>query len=157
VNNRSFFPPPHSLKSEADEVWASLAILALRDLHSQYAEAFEQLGLSPPEARLLYFLRSDEPQSQRELAAKMGCSPSYVTGLVDRLEAQGIVERRVDARDRRANTVKLTPRGQTVQAELAGRLHTAPPAIASLSAPELALLRDVLRRLLDSGTAPPAA
>lgn len=148
MNNRSFIPPPQSLDSEADEVWASLATLALRELHSQYAQTFEQLGLIPPEARLLYFLRPEKPLSQRELALQMGCSPSYITGLVDRLEAQGIVERSVDPRDRRANAVKVTARGQIVQAELARRLYTAPPAIAGLAPQELQALRSVLQKLL---------
>src|SRR5947209_13645534 len=105
MESRPFVPPSPRSASDADEVWSLLADLALRQLHTRYADTFERLGLTPPEARLLYFLDSDRAVTQRDLAASMGCSPSYITGLVDRLEERGIAQRRVDPRDRRANTL----------------------------------------------------
>jgi DNA-binding MarR family transcriptional regulator len=144
------FPVPDGrTSSTADEVWSLLAELAIRYLQTQYAATFAQLGLTPPEARALYFLQPGVFMSQRELATAMGCSPSYITALADRLQEAGIVERHVDSRDRRVNTLALTQQGRTLQAKLAARLYDAPEAIAELDPDQLESLRDLLLRLLN--------
>lgn len=48
----------------------------------------------------------------RELSRLLMVTGGNVTGLTDRLVAEGLVERRDDARDRRACTVQLTAEGQ---------------------------------------------
>ena len=53
------------------------------------------------------------------LAAALQCDNSNVTGIVDRLEAQGLVERRPAAHDRRVKTLVVTTEG--VELRGAGR------------------------------------
>lgn len=50
-----------------------------------------------------------------ELAERVHCARSNVTQLVDRLEAEGLVERRNDAADRRVIRAALTPQGREAQ------------------------------------------
>lgn len=67
------------------------------------------------------------PASQRLLADRLAINPRVMVAIVDRLEADGIVARERDPRDRRSNAVSLTTRGRETadrMAEAADR-HTA--------------------------------
>ncbi|WP_299431857.1 MarR family transcriptional regulator [uncultured Meiothermus sp.] len=57
-----------------------------------------------------------------ELSRRMMVTTGNITGITDQLEAEGLVRRAVDPRDRRSFTVKLTPQGRKVFAEMA-RVH----------------------------------
>lgn len=52
------------------------------------------------------------PLSHRELGAALSRSSGFVTGLVDRLEGDGLVTRRRDRKDRRIQRVELTAFGR---------------------------------------------
>ncbi|WP_334176508.1 MarR family transcriptional regulator [Pseudoxanthobacter sp.] len=71
------------------------------------------LGLSdaswPP---LVHIARSGGGLSQKDLAARIGIDGSSLVRLIDLLAARGLVERRHDAADRRANLLFLTPAGE---------------------------------------------
>lgn len=54
-----------------------------------------------------------------ELSRRMMVSNGNVTGLVERLTQQGLIERMVPERDRRAVRVRLTPRGRRLFAKMA--------------------------------------
>ena len=56
----------------------------------------DDYGLTPQQVGLLRML--DEPTSMRAFAEDMSCDPSNVTGLVDRAERLGLVERVPDPR-----------------------------------------------------------
>ena len=73
---------------------------------------FARWNLSPSQFNVLNLL-SDQPAgiSQIELSRQLIMHRSNVTGLVDRLERQGRVQRRTVAGDRRAYQVTLTPAG----------------------------------------------
>lgn len=77
--------------------------------------------LSLIQVRLLGILRDREP-GMLELARHLELEKSSLSGLVDRAEARGLVERVPSADDRRATTVRMTARGRqlsrAVQAEV---------------------------------------
>jgi DNA-binding MarR family transcriptional regulator len=52
------------------------------------------------------------------LAAERACDPSNITGLVDRLERLGLVERRPNPADRRSRLLALTSAGRRLRANL---------------------------------------
>lgn len=79
-------------------------ILALND-------ELESLGLSASETNLLACLDAAAPRRIGELVADTGQRPSTVTGILDRLERRGLVERRLDPGDRRSFLVGLTSDG----------------------------------------------
>ena len=54
-------------------------------------------------------LRRREGLKQRELADMLDLAPITLARLIDKLTASGLVERREDATDRRANRLFLTP------------------------------------------------
>ena len=51
-----------------------------------------------------------------ELGRKAGLEPSTMTGLIDRMERDGLVARSVDPKDRRAQQIRLTALGKDVEA-----------------------------------------
>jgi MarR family transcriptional regulator for hemolysin len=70
------------------------------------------LGLSFMQWQTLTQLaRADEDLVQKDLAAAVGMEGPTMVGVLDRLVERDLVERRVAAHDRRANTVHLTDAG----------------------------------------------
>lgn len=106
--------------------------------------------MTPVQAWTLKLLVADEPSTMSELATALSCDASNVTAIIDRLEARGFVERKAAGHDRRVKVLVVTDSGKIAHARLAARMEQAPPAIANLSLADQRLLRDVLRRALDS-------
>ena len=75
------------------------------------------LGLSRATWMVLAYVRKLDGPSQTRLAEAMGLEGPSVVRLIDRLEREALVERRV-AQDRRIKTVHLTPRGEEVSSEI---------------------------------------
>lgn len=133
--------------SLAEEVWALLMQLAFACVHRRFAAAAAECQLAPTQALVLHELEPEGAVSMRDLAGRLKCDPSNVTGLADRLEARGLVERRPHESDRRVKGLALTPAGAKLRKQLAQALYQPPPHLASLSADDLARLRDLLLRL----------
>ena len=66
--------------------------------------------------------RHPQGLKMNELSRRMMVTGGNVTGIVDQLAAEGLVERQADAADRRALRVRLTRAGERVFAEMA-RAH----------------------------------
>ena len=64
--------------------------------------------LSPAQCHVLHLLDPADAVTMGRLAATLSCDASNVTGLVDRLEANGLVLRRPAGHDRRVKVVELT-------------------------------------------------
>lgn len=115
--------------------------------HEEYEDAAAGHALTGAQARLLGLL-SLEPLPMRRLAQKLRCEPSNVTGIVDRLESRGLVERRPDPKDRRVKLAAATAEGRRVARGLRESLDFAREPLAGLSTEERESLRDLLRRML---------
>ena len=107
-----------------------------------------EFDLSPPQVMALRQLDPAEPKPMSELAIALRCDNSNVTGIVDRLEDRGLVERRPGEHDRRVKMLMITERGAQVRAGLAARLDEPPEALANLSPEDQRALRDIMRRAL---------
>jgi DNA-binding MarR family transcriptional regulator len=139
--------------SLADQAWALLLQVAFERVHAHFAAAVAELDLAPVQAKALHELNVEPPISMRELAERLKSDPSNVTGLIDRLEARGLVERRPDPSDRRVKGLALTSAGARMRERLFARLYSAPLAVAELSEPDQRCLRDVLQRILSVSSA----
>jgi DNA-binding MarR family transcriptional regulator len=126
------------------EAWSLLFRLMMAE-RVRFPAIAAEFGLSPAQAHLLWELSPGVPTPMSALAGTMACDASNITGLVDRLEAQGFVARGT-GRDRRVKTISTTTAGEDVRRRLIERLNTPPPSIASLTRPEQEQLLALLRK-----------
>jgi len=106
-------------------------------------------GLNSLEWRVLATLHDSDPLPVGQLAREVLAQQPTVTKTLDRLVAQGWVQRRADAADARRARVALTAAGQQHVAPLlaAARAHEA-QRLQALGVPDLDRLRDELRQLV---------
>src|SRR5437588_10368030 len=81
-----------------------------------------EFDLSPVQCHVLHLIEPGRPLPMRRLADTLACDASNVTGLIDRLEARGLVQRRPSAGDRRVKVLHLTPAGSRLRAQLLKRM-----------------------------------
>ncbi|MEU4212678.1 MarR family transcriptional regulator [Streptomyces sp. NPDC026206] len=136
-------PPPDALTVEVVELIGTV----VARYHEEYEEAAGKHSLTGAQARVLALLARD-PMPMRKIAQKLKCEPSNVTGIVDRLEARSLVERRPDPDDRRVKLAAATADGRATADRLRESLHFAREPLAGLSTRERTTLRDLLRRML---------
>src|SRR5467141_1060894 len=108
-----------------------------------------ELELSPAQCHVLHLIEPERPIPMGQLAETLACDASNVTGLVDRLEARGLVRRRPSDGDRRVKVLVLTPTGSRLRALLLERLTAPPAALERLSLREQRALVRILTRLLE--------
>ncbi|HEY0187549.1 MAG TPA: MarR family transcriptional regulator [Cellulomonas sp.] len=116
---------------------AHLSVLVQR----QISAVADRNGMTPMQARMLGVLTAG-PRRMAELAQGLGIEKAAMTGLVDRAESRGLVERTAVPGDRRSIHVVVTDAGATASTafyrELGESLET---LIAALPPTE----RDVFR------------
>lgn len=106
-----------SSRSEKDRQLVFSLINAARAVESRLEEALARVGLSLAKfGALTHLIEAGEPLSLGECARKMTCVRSNITQLMDRLEADGLVQRVADPQDRRGVRAAVTPLGAQRQA-----------------------------------------
>lgn len=112
--------------------------------------------MTQPRYELLGTLCRGLGQTLAELARKMAVKAKNLSGVVERAERDGLVERKVDPASRRAWTVQLTPKGQRAFRDAERRHHARLGRIfAGLSPAELLALTTLLDKLRASLRDPP--
>jgi DNA-binding MarR family transcriptional regulator len=131
-------------RREAEEAWALLMRMTSIFRDRMFA-ACAELDLSPPQLHALRELSGNTSLAMSELAEKLRCDASNITGIVDRLESRGLVERRANPDDRRVKTLVATPAGAQMGTRILDRLQAVPEEVERLSAADQRALRDILR------------
>ena len=134
--------PTASVAREAQQLFFQIGMVQ----RTRMGAALAELGLTFAQAHALRLLDPERPSPMSGLAELLVCDASNVTGIADRLEARGLVERRAVGADRRVKTLALTPAGVELRARVADLMSEPPAAIAALSAEDQRTLRDILRR-----------
>jgi DNA-binding MarR family transcriptional regulator len=116
-----------------------------RTLMNNFDSRLADLNLTFPQAVLLHQLGEALPMN--EVAGKLHCDPSNVTGIVDRLEARGLVKRQPSPTDRRVKNLVLTPTGKRIRRRVDAILSEI-PGVGTLAAADQTALRDLLARSL---------
>ena len=96
---------------DAMRVWFRLIRLETRS-RLAIANRLRAYDLSVPQCDVLTTLTEKEGLSQQELASRLYVTKGNISGLIDRLAANGLVERRSFAGDRRSHAIHLTPLGR---------------------------------------------
>lgn len=129
------------------EAWDLLQSL-LESTRARIPAVAAELELSTAQCEVLRRLPPRRPLTMGELARSLACDASNVTGLVDRLESRGLVERRASRRDRRVKVIALTREGGHVRARLVARLSRPPDPISRLSDADRERLTAILRKVI---------
>ncbi len=133
----------------ATEAWSLALEIVFSEKPPRVPTVASEFDLSPMALKMLYKLEPGAAEPMSALAETLFCDASNVTGIVDRLEARELIERRDDPRDRRVKLIALTDDGAVMRERIRQRLHEPPEQIASLSRDDKRTLRDVLRRAVD--------
>ena len=90
----------------------------LKDVTRLYTRRFEEraqaLSLTLPQCKALTYLARNEGVSQKRLAELIEIDPMSLVRILDRMEADGWVERRADPQDRRARCLVVTERARPI-------------------------------------------
>lgn len=131
-----------------EEVVSLLMTMAQRLQQHATARAAEfELTLS--QAKVLMEMERGEAIPMGELAVRLNYDASNLTGLVDRLEARGALERRPDPNDRRVKELVMTDEGLRLQEAFRQRLLDYRDSFGALTVAQLQELRDLLRVALE--------
>lgn len=99
------------------------------------------LPLTIAQLKCLFFISNRGSTNSSKLAEALQVTPTNITGIVDRLVNQGLVNRSADARDRRILMLKATAKGEELVASLRERKRSRlSKALAHMSADELTIL-----------------
>jgi MarR family transcriptional regulator, organic hydroperoxide resistance regulator len=140
--------PTVDTTAAAKDAWALFWRIFSADKPRRMA-TLSELGLAPMQSMALMQLRPGEPMTMSAMAHALQCDNSNVTGIADRLEAMGLIERRAAEHDRRVKTLVITELGKQVRDQVERRMSVPPPPLAGLSEEDAIALRDILQRALD--------
>jgi DNA-binding MarR family transcriptional regulator len=143
-------------KDPAVEAWELLWQL-MQASKPRFMALAQELGLAPMQLHALRLIEPGVEVPMSSLAGKLFCDASNVTGIVDRLEARGLIERRPAEHDRRVKLLVLTGEGDRVRSIAQRQLTRPPPEIAALSPEHARALRDALRAAMASRAEAPEA
>ncbi|MGW8875975.1 MarR family winged helix-turn-helix transcriptional regulator [Streptomyces mirabilis] len=128
-----------------DTLWASMV-----SLYADLTTAAAAHGLTYSQAKALNVLRQG-PAPMRALAGTLRCDASNMTGIIDRLEARGLVYREPSPTDRRVKNVVLSEDGAAAVSSIRDGMHGTHQALDSLSDAERSTLEGLLSRLFVAG------
>jgi DNA-binding MarR family transcriptional regulator len=100
-------PERSGLAGEADAIVGQLRLLRRDLLRNPYADAAAH-GLTGPQVTVMTLLVTKGPITVTEASRWLRMSHSTVSGIIDRLEARGLVRRTTDIKDRRRTVVAVT-------------------------------------------------
>ena len=121
---------------------------AARLLRTAFDRRVRALGITRAQWLVLTRLHRHPGASQSELADMMEVERASAGRMIDRLEANGWVQRRAERRDRRIKRVYLTPEAERVHRRIWRVAEaTVDDALADLSAQESAQLMQLLSRV----------
>jgi len=107
----------------------------------------KEFGLTLQQLAALRNLIPGERIPMSALAEALSCDAATVTGVVDKLEARGLVRRSASV-DRRVRLLETTARGGELRQKMLARLREPTPWIGALDPDEQEHLRGLLRKAL---------
>ena len=132
---------------------------AIRRLHQASVAFFSQeigdLGITPVQYAILQMVHNHPGFDQRTLARNIALDTSTTAGVVDRLEARGVITRSASPDDRRVRLLSLTPAGEQLLVDVIPRMEKAQQLIlAPLSPGQQAEFMHLLRLLVNKTPEP---
>ena len=100
---------------------------------------------------VLMILWDQDGLQASKLGKKVGLEPSSMTGMIDRMERDGLIERQSDPNDRRALKIFLTKKGRTAQTPVTKVVDEALTSMfEGISDQEMETTKKVLKRFIEN-------
>lgn len=95
-------------------------LLSVMGSHSseRWQQRLGSIGMDPREMVVLRMVAAEPGRTQRSLGPALRVPASRIVAVIDGLEGKGLVERRAQPDDRRANALHLTPQGHELLTKL---------------------------------------
>jgi MarR family transcriptional regulator, organic hydroperoxide resistance regulator len=135
---------PSEIKPEVDSILEAIVYL-YTESRRVTKEVARRVDLTGPQLTVLKMLEGLGDLSLSELSERIRAQNSTVTGIIDRMEREGLVVRARSTEDRRVVHIRLTEKGARIAREIAVEpMEVFRGALESLSAGEM---RDLLKIL----------
>ncbi len=135
---------------QAEALNGSIRLIAIKH-RALAAAALSRLGLHPGHEAVLLALDAHGSQTQAQLAHRAGCEPPSITGMVQKLQAAGLLDRHPEPGNARAILVELTDAGKALMPQLKRVwVQLACDTVAAVPAADLPHLRASLTALVQS-------
>jgi DNA-binding MarR family transcriptional regulator len=132
-----------------EEAISSLVFHLGRELRTALDRRLTSQGITSQQAALLLLCRLVKEPNPIKMADRLGTDTAGMTRLLDRLEAKGLVIRRMNAGDRRSIVVELGPKSKDLLPRLFPAFREVNKGLLDgFDAAELKQLHLMLRRLL---------
>jgi MarR family transcriptional regulator, organic hydroperoxide resistance regulator len=137
-------PVPPDIKPEIDAILEAIVYLSTESRRIT-KELARRADLTGPQLTVLKLLEGLGDLSLSDLSERIRAQNSTVTGIIDRMEREGLVVRARSTEDRRVVHIKLTDRGAKIAEQIAVEpMEIFRAALESLSPVEM---RDLLKIL----------
>lgn len=138
----------------ADDFWPVVIEFTLSQ-RAWWIGICAEFDLTPMQGHTLRMLDPRNPVPMSAVASSLICDASNVTGIVDKLESRGLIERRASEHDRRIKMLAVTEKGRRVRDQLWARTMQPPAALTLLSVADRRRLAEVLRAVIAERTRTP--
>jgi len=120
--------------------------------HLKKGFANEGIGtIKPAYLGVLLALWDEDGLRANELGKRAGLEPSTMTGLLDRMERDGVLKRKPDPNDRRANRIHLTKEGFNAEVSATKVVsNTLEKVLNTLDDKDIETTKNVLRTILQN-------
>ncbi|HET7153042.1 MAG TPA: MarR family transcriptional regulator [Candidatus Kapabacteria bacterium] len=130
-----------------DTLWFSMKELQ-NVMQQRFSEHLSAHGITRPQYEILMLLFQTDGMTQADLAERSKKDAPTVTGVIDRLERDGFVERSKHPTDRRAHSVVLTEKGKHLRDTIPNiRKAMQDQAMIGLTQKEFDRLRELLHKI----------
>jgi MarR family transcriptional regulator for hemolysin len=124
---------------------------AAHAMESAMNEALAPLGITGRQCQILACLAVHGEVTQNELAERLRVEPSSVVRMLDRMERDDWIERRVDPEDRRRRIVRPTERAEPIWRSIRDRMMPLRErGLRGIAPQDLALAQNVLRQMCEN-------
>lgn len=130
-----------------DECISFLAGKAAQTVARLARERLAPFGITPVQYGVLQVLWEQDGLSGAEIGTRLVLDSATITGVLDRLESLGLIQRTADSGDRRVNRIRLTGAGRERREPLQAIMDGLNAEIAGAFGAEAETLWRLLRRL----------
>jgi MarR family transcriptional regulator, 2-MHQ and catechol-resistance regulon repressor len=120
----------------------------IRAARNQEAKRIAQYSLTLPQFYVIALLDENGPCMMSLMGESLGLTLGTLTGIIDRLVREGLVERCADEQDRRIVRARLTPKGEKLIARInLERVESLSKLLEKMDDKEIAVFTELLGRV----------